>query len=216
MKLHSALEIIAEESFDIKGDQEIIFDRRKEYGFKLQVPAGALCNKEGCVVRVRACLPRAVPVGLDLVSAIYELSTPGSDQHPLGPVNIEIEQCALVEGEDELQQLCFLLCKAESNSPSLLHFHPIKGNSGEFNQHSAYGKLMLTSFSWIAIANLLSSLRSWFSWSAPMMYCARVYIENESLVKKSVCFVLMRACTVDIQVLKFDIVLYKNMCYCRP
>ena len=58
------------------------------------MPAGALRNKEGCVVRVRACLPKAVPVGLDLVSAIYELSTPGSDQHPLGPVNIEIEQWA--------------------------------------------------------------------------------------------------------------------------
>ena len=200
MKLHSALKIIAEESFDIKGDQEMIFDRRKEYGFKLQVPAGALRNKEGCVVRVRACLPKAVPVGLDLVSAIYELSTPGSDQHPLGPVNIEIEQCAQVEGEDELQQLCFLLCKAESNSLSPLHFNPIKGNSGEFSQHSAYGKLTLTSFSYIAIA--MKWISSWFSWSIPVMYCARVYIENETLVKKSICFVLMRACSVDIQVLE--------------
>ena len=172
--------MVAEESFEITGIQKLTFDRTSEYGFKLEVPSGALLKKEGCVVRVRVCLPRTVPVGLDLFSAIYEITSPGSNQHPLRPVNIEIEHCALIGNEEDLKQLCFLTSKgADKSSP--LHFHPIEGTRGKFTQHRCYGRVSLSEFSDYGIFG-----------SKKNRYSAKVYIESESLIKKAIHFVLFR------------------------
>ena len=172
--------MVAEESFEITGNQKLTFDRKSEYGFKLEVPGGSLLKDKGCVVRVRVCLPRGAPVGLDLVSAIYEITTPGSDQHPLRPVIIEIEHCALIENEDDLKQLRFLTSKGAGGS-SPLHFHPIEGTRGKFNQHSSYGRVSLSEFSDYGI---FGSKRN--------RYSAKVYIANESLTKRAIHFVLFR------------------------
>ena len=187
--LHAELEVVAEESFEITGDQKLTFDRKSEYGFKLEVPGGALLKKEGCVVRVRVCLPRVAPVGLDLVSAVYELTTPGSDQHPLRAVNIEIEHCALTESEDDLKQLRFLTSKGVDGS-SPLYFHPIQGTRGKFSQHNCYGKLTLYDFS------------SYGACGSRSRYSAKVYIANESLTKRAIHFVLFKSITTHARVCK--------------
>ena len=191
--LHAELEVVAEESFEITGNQKLIFDRTSEYGFKLEVPGGALLKKEGCVVRVRVCLPTVAPVGLDLVSAIYDITTPGSDQHPLRAVNIEIEHCALIENEDDLKQLRFLTSKGAYWS-SLLHFHPIQGTRGKFNQHSSYGRLTLYEFSDYGI---FGSKRN--------RYSAKVYIANESLTKRAIHFVLFRNLVTHAKVCRIEV-----------
>ena len=186
LKVRAELEIVAEESFEIKDSRKLIlFDRSEEYGFKLEVPSGALLEKEGCVVKVKACLPRVAPVGLDLVSAIYEISTPCSKHHPLKPVDIEIEHCAVIESEDQLSQLSFLTSKGDLNSS--LHFNQIcsyASSCGKFSLHSCYGRISLHSFSWFTI--------SWLGRHSHTQYSAKVYIEHTSLVRKAIYFILLR------------------------
>ena len=188
INLQPKLEVIAEESFVVKGPDKLTFDRRREYGFLLEVPAGAVHLKEGCVVKVKACLPKTTPVGLRLLSAVYEITTPGSDQHPLGPVNVEMEHCALVQKEDELKQL-YLLTSAmgSSDSRSPLQLQKTKNLVGKFSPKSCYGSVMLTKCSIFSIFGYTST---------EVIYSAKVYLQNESFVKKAIYFILLKYHTV--------------------
>ena len=182
------LEVIAEDSFLVKGPDKLTFDRRREYGFLLEVPAGAVRLKEGCVVKVKACLPKTTPVGLRLLSAVYEITTPGSDQHPLGPVNVEMEHCAHIQQEDELKQLCFLTsAMGSSDSQSPLQLQKTKNLVGKFSPKSCYGSIRLTKFSFFGIFD---------DSSTEVIYSAKVYLQNESFIKKAIYFILLKYHTV--------------------
>ena len=170
------MEVIAEETFEVKGSGMVTFDRMKEYGFKMEVPGGSLTKKESCVVQVKACLPKACPVGSTLVSAVYELTVPGFEQLPMKAVNITIEHCASVDYSTEL---CFIVSKGDVNSP--LKFYDLEGTRGRFD--SCCGKITLYSFSWLTICCRGNA--------DPTKYAARVYVD-ESLVRKAIQFVLLR------------------------
>ena len=179
MKLCAEVEVIAEETFEVKGSGMVTFDRMKEYGLKMEVPGGSFTKKERCVVQVKACLPKACPVGSNLVSAVYELTVPGSERLPMKAVNITIEHCASVDHYSRNLCLCFIVSKDDVNSP--LKFYDLEGTRGRFD--SCCGKITLYSFSWLAICYMGNA--------DPTKYAARVYVD-ESLVRKTIQFVLLR------------------------
>ena len=93
----------AQEHFTIHTNEEHTFDRRKEQGFVLHVPKGAVSSYD-CAVEVKSRVVSQstsefiFPEGSRLVSGVYHIT---ASRKLSKPVSLKFQHCAIVNGDSK-------------------------------------------------------------------------------------------------------------------
>ena len=110
----------------------------KEYGFRLQLPAGATSKPCDITVTVKAIVfgQFQIPEGHELVSALYAISATRKFEKP---VSVEIEHCVRLENEQDSQLVRWQCTK-------VAHLvHSSCTSDSQARLHMEYGQLFVHS-----------------------------------------------------------------------
>ena len=135
------VKVVGEKLFSINNGASSQLLEWEEYGFRVQVPAGATSGP--CVIAVKAILSGAFefPEDSQLVSALYAISVSRKLDRP---VSVEIEHCVELENEQDCKYMRFGI--AMCNQEALPYtFETL--DDGTFIPLSKFGKVLRSSFS---------------------------------------------------------------------
>ena len=118
----------AQEHFTIRANEEHTFDRRKEQGFVLHVPKGAVSSYD-CAVEVKSRVvsqPTSEFIFLErsrLVSCVYHITAPRKLSKP---VSLQFQHCAIVKGDSKH---LLVVAIADSTTGPPYRFKPCTGKN---------------------------------------------------------------------------------------
>ena len=155
------VEVCGETMFEVVGGTAQVFPWT-DYGFRLEVPEGALPSGVTAVVAVKAIVAGQfqLPKDSELISAVYWVS---SSHEFLEEVTVQIEHCAVIRSVDECPNYKFII--ARCNQPHLpYHF---KDKEGLFSLQSQLGSIKVKCFS------IFGTIRNWFA-PREYNYCSQL------------------------------------------
>ena len=117
----------------------------EEYGFRIQVPAGAFSGQ--CDIAVKAIVSGQfeLPQETELVSILYAIAASRTLEKPLC---VEIEHCVKLENEQDCKYLCFGV--AMCNQETLPYTFEVL-EDGVFSPSQKFGKISRKSFSILGV-----------------------------------------------------------------
>ena len=117
----------------------------EEYGFRIQVPAGAFSGQ--CDIAVKAIVSGQfeLPQDTELVSVLYAIAASRTLEKPLC---VEIEHCVKLENEQDCKYLCFGV--AMCNQDTLPYTFEVL-EDGVFSPSQKFGKISRKSFSILGV-----------------------------------------------------------------
>ena len=127
-----------------------------DYGFNIEVPAGALLPGVTASVAVKAILRGqfSLPMYSELVSAIYWISC---SEVFLKHVAVNIQHCAVISSDEESTKFKFIIAKCSQDLP-----YKFVERDGVFNTHTQYATIELKRFSFISIAKIKTKIANCF------------------------------------------------------
>ena len=134
------VKVVGEKLFEINGDCSQLLEW-EEYGFRVQVPAGAFSGP--CDIAVKAIISGQfkLPKETELVSALYAIAASRTLEKS---VCVEIEHCVRLENEQDCKYLCFgvAMCSQE-----ILPYTFEMLKDGFFSPYHKFGKISRECFS---------------------------------------------------------------------
>ena len=129
----------------------------EEYGLRINVPHGTIPPGETCEVSIAAIVGGKFdfPSGTSLVSAIYAISV---SRALLQPVQLSIQHCVSLETQEHTGYLSFVTADLYQ---TVLPYQFKLEQGGQFNPKDRYGSIMLSNFSFKAIAKAVLRPIKW-------------------------------------------------------
>ena len=139
--------MVQEEHLTFSRDEECTFDRRKEQGFVLQVPKGAVSSSD-CTVNVKSLVVNqstpefSFPEGTKLASGVYHIT---ASRKLAKPVSLQIQHCAVSRGDPLHTQVEVVIAHSTSGPP--YQFKRYEG--GIVRVYNKYIEVELAHFSFV-------------------------------------------------------------------
>ena len=148
-----AVNVCGETSVKVIGDNGKCIDW-PEYGFKMEIPPGALLPDDNCTIEIKAITAGHfnIPQHSEVVSAFYWIY---SSRKFLKPVDVQLQHCARLSSEEDCSQMQFIIARCDQKE--LPYKFSIK--NGVFSANNQQGLISLTKFS---IIGIIRSIVSYF------------------------------------------------------
>ena len=168
-----------------------------EYGFKMEIPPGALLADDDCTIAIKAITSGhfTIPQHSEVVSAFYWIY---SSRKFLKPVDVQLHHCARLSNDKDCSQMQFIIARCDQKE--LPYKFSIK--DGVFSPNNRQGLISLTKFSIIAIIRKMfnsSLVEPTECVSGPLNDCYYVYaVFGRKLLSQYIW--------------QFDIIITKDIC----
>ena len=140
--------MIREEALTFSSDEEYTFDRRKEQGFVLHVPKGAVSSSD-CTLKVKSFIvTQSKPKYMftreaTFASGVYHITT---SRKLSKPVSLQIQHCAITKDDCQANQVEVVVAHSTNGPP--YQFKPYRGDN--VRVFDSYIEVKLEHFSFIS------------------------------------------------------------------